>query len=226
MVGPDFNDGSVDEVPWASVFDPDLNVRALGEIQARGFRAASALVDRFVRSANNNGYARPGEPQSETAVNGNGIERDAAGIDVSTFIRTWESAVGRLAGSLRGTIEPGQPTLDLTKISASGSVALAAAPGERAHGEVWLHNGGAADLGVVGLRCSDLLGHNGGVVVAQMVRFDPETVAMPARSSRGVLIEIDVAEELRPGTYRGTLLAEDHPDVWLPVALSVQPPIA
>lgn len=223
MVGPNFNDGSVDEVPWASVFDPDMNVRALGEIQARGFRAASELVDRFVRSANNNGYAGSAEAKSEPGVNGNGRQRDADAVDASSFIRTWESAVGRLAGSLRGSTERGHPTLDLTRTSASGSVALAAAPGETAHGEVWLHNGGAADLGVVGLRCSDLLGHNGDIVVAQMVRFDPDAVAMPARSSRGVLIEIDVAAGLRPGTYRGTVLAEDHPDVWLPIALSVQP---
>lgn len=225
MVGPNFNDGSVDEVPWASVFDPDVNVRALGEIQARGFRAASDLVDRFVQSANKNRAADPGEPPPKQPVNANGSEPDAAGVDVGSFIRAWESAVGRLAGSLRGDAEPGQPTLDLTKISASGSVTLAAAPGERAQGEVWLHNGEAVDLGVIRLRCSDLLGHNGAVIVAHMVRFDPAAVAMPARSSRGVLIEVDVAEGLRPGTYRGTLLAEDHPDVWLPVALTVQPPM-
>lgn len=223
MVGPNINDGSVDEVPWASVFDPDVNVRAFGEIQARGFRAATELVDRFVRSANNNGYDDPAEAPSEPGVNGNGRHRDAAGVDVSSFIRTWESAVGRLAGSLRGTTEPAHPTLDLTRTGAGGSVALAAAPGETAHGEVWLHNGGAADLGVVELRCSDLLGHNGDVVVTQAVRFDPDTVAMPARCSRGVLIEIDVAGDMRPGTYRGTLLAGGHPDVWLPIALSVQP---
>jgi hypothetical protein len=70
------------------------------------------------------------------------------------------------------------------------------------------------------------VGHNGGIVAAQMVRFDPDAVAMPARSSRGVLIEIDVAGDLRPGTYRGTLLAEGHPDVWLPVALSARAPVA
>jgi hypothetical protein len=225
VAGPNFNDGSVDEVPWATVFDPDVNVRALGEIQARGFRAASELVDRFVQSANKN-RSDSTAASCQPPVNGNEIKREATGVDVGSVIRTWESVVGRLAGSLRGAAEPERATLDLTKTSASGSVMLAAAPGERAHGEVWLHNGGAIDLRPVRLRCSDLVGHDGGIVVAQMVRFDPDAVAMLARSSRGVLVEIDVAADLRTGTYRGTLLAEDHPDVWLPIALSVRPSTA
>lgn len=223
MAGPNFNDGSVDEVPWATVFDPDVNVRALGEIQARGFRAASELVDRFVQSANKNRSDSTEASLRKPPVNGN--ESEATGVDVGSFIRTWESVVGRLAGSVRGAGEPERATLDLTKTSAKGAVTLEAAPGERARGEVWLHNGGGIDLGPVRLRCSDLVGHDGGIVAGQAVWFDPDAVAMPARSSRGILIEIDVAEDLRPGTYRGTLLAEGHPDVWLPVALSVRPPM-
>jgi hypothetical protein len=89
-----------------------------------------------------------------------------------------------------------------------------------------LHNGGATDLGVVRLRCSDLLGHDGIVVAAQTVSFEPRAVPMPPRSSRGVLMKVQVAQALRPGSYRGTLLAEGHPDVWLPVALTVLPPPA
>ena len=46
-VGDD--DGSIADLPWASVFDPAANARALSAIQARGFRAASEVVDRFVR---------------------------------------------------------------------------------------------------------------------------------------------------------------------------------
>jgi len=47
---------------------------------------------------------------------------------------------------------------------------------------------------------------------------------MPARSSRGVCVEVDVAEVLPAGVYRGTLLAHGHPDVWLPVLLDVPAP--
>jgi hypothetical protein len=223
---PEFNDGSVDEVPWASVFDPDLNVRALGEIQARGFRAASELVDRFVRSANVNRKDEAREPSTEPPVNGTQRNRDTAGVDVGRVVGTWESLVGRLAGSLRATADSGPPTVDLNKANGSGSVTLAASPGERAHGEVWLHNGGATDMGLVRLRCSDLLGHDGSTVEALAVRIEPDAVAMPARCSRGVIVEVDVAQAISPGNYRGTLLAVDQPDVWLPVALTVRPPEA
>ena len=42
------DDGSIADLPWASVFDPEANARALSAIQARGFRAATEVVDRFV----------------------------------------------------------------------------------------------------------------------------------------------------------------------------------
>ena len=43
--------GSSNDLPWASVFNPAANVRAFSAIQADGFRAASELVERFVRIA-------------------------------------------------------------------------------------------------------------------------------------------------------------------------------
>lgn len=50
-------DGNGSDLPWVSVFDPALNIRALGEIQARGFRAATEIVNRFVRMADTNSGA-------------------------------------------------------------------------------------------------------------------------------------------------------------------------
>jgi hypothetical protein len=46
---------------------------------------------------------------------------------------------------------------------------------------------------------------------------------MVARCSRGVTIQVDVSDDIRPGHYRGTLLADGYPDIWLPVVLSVLP---
>ena len=45
--------GSIRDLPWASVFDPAANARALSAIQAEGFRAASEILDRFVGMATN-----------------------------------------------------------------------------------------------------------------------------------------------------------------------------
>jgi hypothetical protein len=224
LVSRDFGDGAVGEAPWASVFDPDANLRAVGEIQARGFQAASEVVDRFVRLASKTGGANVGQSSSEVEHNGSKQTRESLGLDVDRLVSSWESLMGRLVQSLRGSSAPGFPTLDLTITDSYGVLSLQAVPGGRACSEVWLHNGGPKDLGEVKLRCSDLLRHDGGVVAAHSVGFEPDVVAMPARSSRGVCVEVDVAEDLPAGAYRGTLLAHGHPDVWLPVVLNVPAP--
>jgi len=96
------------------------------------------------------------------------------------------------------------------------------APGA-ATAEVWLHNRGAVDMGKVALRCSGLLSHDGTLVAARLMRFEPDIVPMPARSTRGVTVEVDIDEHVVPGSYRGMLLADGHPDVWLPIELVVKP---
>jgi hypothetical protein len=213
-------DGAIGEAPWASVFDPEANLRAVGEIQARGFRAASDVVDRFVRLAGKTD-AGNGRASAEAELNGNNQTRESTGLDVDRLVSSWESLMGQLVQSLRGSPATGYPTVDLTIADARGVLSLRAVPGGRACSEVWLHNGGPQDLGDVKLRCSDLLRHDGGVVTAHSVRFEPGVVTMGARTSRGVCVEVDVADELSAGVYRGTLLAHGHPDVWLPVLLDV-----
>ncbi len=45
------DNGNFADLFFASILDPEANVRRLTAIQAEGFRAASELVDRFVRMA-------------------------------------------------------------------------------------------------------------------------------------------------------------------------------
>jgi hypothetical protein len=78
-------------------------------------------------------------------------------------------------------------------------------------------------MGKVQLRCSDLLAHGGALIEASCIRFEPDVVPMPARSSRGVTVEVDVAPHHSPGRYHGTLLADGHDDVWLPLSLHIRP---
>jgi hypothetical protein len=77
----------------------------------------------------------------------------------------------------------------------------------------------------VRLRFSDLLAHDGAKVGAGAVRFAPEKFALPGRSSRGVTLEIDVTPDIALGRYRGMLLAEGYPDLWLPVTLTLRAPV-
>jgi hypothetical protein len=224
------DDGTIDDLPWASVFDPAANARALSAIQAEGFRAASRIVDQFVRavgsSANGEATATPVD-----TTNGHAAVDTNATVDGSSELerltRAWWSMVGQsLLRSMPLTATAGSESvsLDVNNPDAKRAVNLEAPVGGSANSEVWLHNRGPDDRGDVRLRCSDLLSHEGKVIGADAVRMDPAVVPMPTRSSRGVVITIDIAPEVAPGVYRGTLLASGHPDLWLPMTLTVRLP--
>jgi hypothetical protein len=228
-VSSNFGNGANNDLPWASVFDPAANARALSTIQAEGFRAASELVDRFVRIATTgpNGTERPTPP---TAPLTNSDRHDLYGAtDVEPLIRSWWAMIGQfLLGAAPHTPDgasANSANLDLSNAEANGKLDLAATSPGAAKAEVWLHNRGANDLGQVKLRCSDLLAHDGSVVGSGAVTFDPAAAVMPGRSSRGSEVKIEVPQGVQPGVYRGTLLAEGHPNLWLPVVLTVRVPL-
>jgi hypothetical protein len=226
VTSPGFGgDGTIDDLPWASVFDPAANARALSAIQAEGFRAASRIVDRFVRAVGSDGDGQAAAPSSDT---GSDVPT-ASGVpglqDLEGLTRAWWSAVGQLLlRSMPGTARSdGRPvSLDLNDTESHGAVNLEVAAGGSAETVVWLHNRGPDDRADVRLRCSDLLSHDGNVIPADAVLLDTAVVPMPRRSSRGVAITVTVAPEALPGVYRGTLLASGHPDLWLAVVVTVR----
>jgi hypothetical protein len=213
------DDGSVSGISWASVFDPSVNIRALGEIQARGFRAATDVVNRFVRMAGPVPDADPGDRDESPS------EPTASAPDVDQVLQLWQRLATRAVESLRDVSRPQSvdATVDVQHATSSGVVSLVAGEGGAVSTEVWLHNAGAEDHGKMRLRCSDLLAHDGAVIASSKVGFEPDTVPMVPRCSRGVTVQVDVPDYTGPGTYRGTLLADGHPDIWLPVVLTVLP---
>ena len=222
-------DGSMNDLPWASVFDPAANARALSAIQAEGFRAASELVDRFVRVATNGFNGKDRSTPSATPLT-NDQRADLFGAtDIEPLIRSWWSMVGQfLLGSTPRVLDSppaDAATLDLSNGEAKRRLDLEATMPGTTTAEVWLHNRGGSDLGKVVLRCSDLLAHDGVVISSGAVTFTPAIVEMPSRSSRGIDVRIEVPQGVQPGIYRGTLLADGHPDLWLTVALTVRAPL-
>lgn len=212
-VNDTFGDGTTDDLPWASLFDPAANARALSAIQAEGFRAARRIIDQFARAAE----APSGGAAADSA--------ESTGLpDFERSTRAWWSTAGQfLLRSLPADARrnAGPVTLDVNNPESADALVLrVTGPGE-AIGEVWLHNRESDDSAEVRLRCGELLGHGGDVIGADAIRVDPAAVPMPRRSSRGVRITVDVGPEVHPGVYRGTLLAVGHPDLWLPVVLSV-----
>jgi hypothetical protein len=213
------NDANVSDIPWASVFDPALNIRALGEIQARGFRAATEVVNRFIRPADIKSVT---DSVNSTQAPG---EQATPPPDVDRVLQVWQRLATQAVESLRGAAQPRAEvaSVDIQQATSSGAVSLVASEPGAVSTEVWLHNRGADDLGKVRLRCSDLLAHDGALIESALVRFEPDTVPMVARCSRGVTVEIDVPDDTAAGNYRGTMLADGYPDIWLPVVLRVLP---
>jgi hypothetical protein len=219
-------DGSINDLPWASVFDPTANARALSAIQAEGFRAASELVDRFARIATT---GRNGMNRSTTSAAPltNDQRADLFGAtDIEPLIRSWSVMIGQfLLGSAPRAPDPVSAdgaSLDFSSDEAKGRLDLGATAPGAATAEVWLHNRGADDLGQVRLRCSDLLANDGCVISSSAVTLDPPVIPMPTRSSRGIDVKIEVPQGVPSGVYRGTLLVECHPELWLPVVTTVR----
>jgi hypothetical protein len=223
-------DGNINDPPWASVFDPAANARALSAIQAEGFRAASELVDRFVRVATNGFNGKDRSTPSATPLT-NEQRADLFGAtDIEPLIRSWWSMVGQfLLGATPRIPAPASAdaaTLDLSNAEATGRLDLTATAPGTATAEVWLHNRGGNDLGQAQLRCSDLLSHDGQVISSNAVTFSPAIVPMPSRSSRGIDVKMEVPQGIQPSVYRGTLLVEGHEQLWLSVVLTVRSSVA
>jgi hypothetical protein len=213
------NGTNASDIPWASVFDPALNIRALGEIQARGFRAATEVVNRFLRPADTTSATDSVESKRPPS------DQTAPPPDVDRVLQVWQRLATQAVESLRGAAQPRDEiaSVDIAQATSSGAVSLVAGEPGAVSTEVWLHNRGADDLGKVRLRCSDLMAHDGTLIESASVRFEPDTVLMVARCSRGVTVEIDVHDDAAAGNYRGTMLADGYPDIWLPVVLRVLP---
>lgn len=209
-------DASIADLPWASVFDPAANVRALSAIQARGFRAATEVVDRFVRMA-----ARGFDGPTGAFGTGDGGGGDSNYPEAGEMFASWQTMMGQLGKTVLSAAAGAEPGLDLANSAASGEMRLEVfGPGVAAT-EVWLHNRGSIDMGTLRMRAGDLLAHDGMVFPAQRLRFEPAVLEMPARCSRGIVLEADVSGDYAPGHYRGTILVDGHADAWLPLVLHI-----
>ncbi len=127
---------------------------------------------------------------------------------------------------------PGRASVDIATGVSTGVVRLEVACGRSASGagpadptgvrpgvEVWLHNAGGQEHAGLRLHCGDLRASDGTVLPAGALRFDPDVVDLPSRSSRGVVVSVEA--DPPPGTYRGVILAAGVPDAWLPFEVVV-----
>jgi hypothetical protein len=220
------------EVPWSSVFDSTANMRALSAIQAEGLRAASALVDRFVRFAANglNGANFTADPAAQD------VRADLYGAtDIAPLIRSWlpmwglqpivrderrAEPEGRRAQQ-REPIAGSSASMDLERSEATGPVKVELISPGSGEAELWLHNRGGTDFGEVKLHCVSVVADSGSTSEGVEVRFDPASVAMPPRSSRGLTLTVDAGHAATPGLYRALEVVEGHPLLCIPLVILI-----
>jgi hypothetical protein len=211
--------------PTPPPFDSLANLRALGDIQRRGLEAANQVVGRLVDQVDRSGPLFGAEPTSGAASSGENPMTQYAEL-MSSFISTVLGAAPPGWGVPTGAApsRPSAPAADGTVVADPLVVAPVPA-GDRAHGELWLHNRSGAAIVEVRPHSGDLRRHDGWAVAAEHVTFEPDHIdELPDLTSRGVRVSIDVPEDTPAGVYRGTVLAANLPDVWLVLELTVLVP--
>jgi hypothetical protein len=211
-------------VPWASLFDPIANARAVAEIQAQALRAAGDLVERVTGRVD--GASTP--PVASPAA-GDGDDAPAGG-DGSALIETWIALLQRAAEAFGQAFntdrnEGARVEIDLDTDSQTNRLLLevddsgVVTSGSR---ELWLHNGTTTAIGPLQFHTGELRSADGEILAAT-VAYDPQSVdSLPARSSRGIGVSIEKDGELASGTYRGLIQIAGAQQVWLTLEVVVR----
>jgi hypothetical protein len=229
-------------LPWAFVLDPAANARALGEVQRRGLSAARELIERVSSTMD-----RPGDGRSPFNWTGSGPGSNGGGEKsppelvtelmqtwweltmntMATFLPNWNGGSGN--GTSRGAPSAPQydfaPTVDVTgdrnlvlwrlEVDSKGSV--------RNGRELWLRNSSLDPLATVRLSVSDLQCDSGAVIASKQVHLDPPTLTeLPARSARGVQVELRLKKPVANGTYRGIVYGEGAVVLHVPIEVDVR----
>jgi len=210
-------------LPWSFVLDPAANARALGDVQRRGLRAAQELVERVMVTVDGPGsnkrnprFTFDPAPAREGS-NGTGAAMPSADLVNQLVQGWWELTVSVLSG-FGGTrsnepddfVAPHDDSLvvDVHHGSAPVSWRLEAdTKGQvRSGAELWLQNSSPDPLSPIHFSVSDLLAESGARVPSSCVHLDPsEMTELPARSARGILLELHPDEPVARGKYRGIL---------------------
>ncbi|MEQ1786786.1 MAG: hypothetical protein ABL966_07020 [Acidimicrobiales bacterium] len=215
-------EGAGPDRPWASVFDPSANARALADIQAQGLRAAGELVERLIRAVDGDRQRTPPAAEPDAVA---GAEAPAG--EATRLAEVWIDLLRRTADSFGRLTSPGAPgspggqvAVDVSSGASDGELRVEVVD-DTAAGEVWLHNGTTAAVGPLRLHCG--VPRSGeGVDLDAVVAFEPGRIdELPPRSSRAVAATVRVSGPAAPGTYRAMVQAAGITDLWLPLVVVV-----
>jgi hypothetical protein len=186
------------------------------EIRELGFRAASEVVDRFIRLMGE-------EPRQASPPAGE--DRSAAfrqlRADLARAVDANLDLVRRAFDLYSGAIDRflgGGETDRHIKLPA-------VLPGHQASSTLWIHNTAAAAAASLRLHGSDLVNHNGKIIPGAAWRFEPEEIGIaPPGASMPVAVNLEVGSDTTAGIYRGHVFVTNLPGEYVTVEIEVVQP--
>jgi hypothetical protein len=191
---------------------PDPN-----EIRDMGFRAASEVVDRFIRLMGDD--PRPGQPAGEDRSAFRQLRADLArAVDANLDLvrRAFDLYAGAVDRLLGGDTEADRRHFHMPAVL----------PGHQASSTLWIHNTTSAAVSGLRLHGSNLVSHNQGTISADAWRFEPTEIDIaPPGCSLPVAVELGVSGDTAPGIYRGHVFVANLPGEYMTVEIEVVQPI-
>lgn len=210
--------------PWAAAFDPAANLQVLSELQRKGLEAARQLVERFAGTIDGRdgaagrypgGGPSPGDDSGPTSAV-DGLIDLWAELAKGTM-RAVLAQVAQVVAPAGGDGAPGGVKRVVVDRSGQQGAPVAAT-------EIWLHNESQSERRDLRPHCGELRSADGVRLSASVVFEPPRIDRLPGRSSQGLMARVrEIADDAIAGTYRGVVLVDGLPDVWLTLEVVVSP---
>ncbi len=192
--------------------------RAIGGVQAQALRAAGDLVERLTQMVDG------ADRVSDADAAG---EEEAPRSESARLVDLWSEILARVSRSFDGAGSdtpraPGRFEVDVDAGPEPGALGISwdAATG-RGQAEVWLTNSSERARTDLKLTVGPLMAPSGALADATL-QCDPNPIVeLPARSSRGLRIEVVAPGVVPPGEYRA-LAQIDGTAAWFPIELRIE----
>lgn len=183
-----------------------------------GFRAASEVVERFIRLIGDD-QRPPNESGGDERSSFRQLRGDLArAVDANLDLirRAFDLYAGAVDRLLGGDADAGSRHVTLPPVL----------PGHRASSTFWIHNTTASAASGLRLHGSELISHNKELIPAGAWEFEPEEIDIaPAGSSLPVAVDLDIAVDTPPGIYRGHVFVTNLPTEFMTVEIEVVQPV-